>query len=225
MDVKKSSRPLWAVRVILTALLAGFLLWVWPGYLVHDEYISGTYSGNYEPAQLLPNTVVTQYFVPQMPHLEVIQLAVIFDDGNPAAAGEKVEFVLCEESGREIYSEEIPLGQMESGHYYDINVHQRVKVNQKYYWMLVSPAGEEACLQMMYTNHKEDQPPENTLFLVDDMELNGIAQTVSQYVYLSHPDKIIIIGGYWTGAVLVYIICMDIADRFLAGSGKKKASA
>lgn len=211
--MKKKPWQLWSVRCILTVLLIGFVLWTWPGYLAHDYYVSETFSGHYETTETLSNySVITQYFVPQKTHLASIQFAAIFNEEN--VENEKVEFVLYEESGREIFSEEILLEQIENGSYHDINVNKRVTVNEKYYWVLVGPETESVNFEVMYTNYVEDQSPDNTLFLLNDEQVNEGAQTISQYTYLVHPDKVIIIGEYWTGAVLAYIICMDVVNRF-----------
>lgn len=213
-------RGIWAARCILTVLLAGCMLGVWPGYLVHDDYVSRTISDRSEAADVpAPRSAVTQYFVPRQGHMARMEFAVLFDEEK--AGDSAVRFALCEESGREIFSREILLEQMESGMYYGIRIDRPLKAGGTYSWTLVSPDAEDIGFQVMYTNHLDDQAPENTLFLLGEEQYGEIAQTVSQYTYRTHPDKIIILGKYWLGAVLAYIVCMDMVNR-LAEAGRKK---
>lgn len=209
----KGLRVIWAIRCILTVALVGFILCVWPGYLAHDYYVSRTFSERHEPTDvLLPQSVAVQYFVPQRSHMTGIEFALLFNEEK--AGNETVRFILCEESGREIFSQEIMLEQMGSGCYYNVEIDERLKAGETYFWALTGPDAEDIELQIMYTNHLTDQAQENTLFLLNDVQYGEISQTISQYTYLIHSDKIIIIGEYWAGAVLVYIICMDIVSRF-----------
>lgn len=215
MKMKKRPWGIWAVKGVLTVALIICILCVWPGYLIHDEYVSESKSARYEPTYVLaPGDVTAQYFVPQRSHMSGIDLAIIFDDKY--ARDESIRFVLREESGQEILSRDIMLEQVESGCYYTVEIDKKLNADETYYWELVVPDTENLDLQIMYTNHLTDQAAENTLFLLNDEkygDYGDITQSVSQYVYLSHPDKIIIIGQYWAGAVLIYIICMDIVSR------------
>ena len=106
------------------------------------------------------------------------------------------------------------LEQMESDEYYKVEIREWLKKGTTYYWILVSPDDESAELQVMYTNHRADQAPENTLFLMNDEQYGETSQSVSQYIYFTHADKIVIIGQYWMWAVLVYIICMEMVSCF-----------
>lgn len=217
----KKQRVLWAVRCILTVLLIGFILWAWPGYLAHDYFVSRTFSERYEHTDILPSqSVMTQYFVPQRSHMCGIEFAIIFNEAK--VEDETARFVLCEGSGREILSREIPLKRMGSGFYYEIEVNKRLNAGETYYWELIYPDADDIGFQVMYTNHLADQAPENTLFLLNDEQYGDITQTISQYKYLVHPDKIIIICNYWMTTVLVYVICMDIVSRFSGPKQVKK---
>lgn len=216
MKMDKRQRVIRVVKGVLTVSLIIFILCAWPGYLVYDEDVSVTDSARYEPTDVLtPGDVAAQYFVPQRSHMSGIGFAILFDEAN--AGDETIRFVLCEESGQEIFSRDIMLGQMESGWYYRVKIDRQLKAGETYCWKLAVPDAEDLDLQIMYTNHLTDQAAENTLFLLNDGEYGDygdITQSVSQYIYRRHPDKIIIIGEYWTGAVLIYIICMDIVSRF-----------
>lgn len=219
--MNKRSRRILAVKCVLTVSLVAFILCVWPGYLFHEEYVSRTFCDRYEPSEiLLPGDAATQYFVPQRSFLAGIEFMVHFKEAYTGSG--TVRFVLCEESGREIFSQDIILEQMESDEYYKVEIRERLKEGAVYYWTLVSPDDERAELQVMYTGHMADQAPENTLFLMNDEQYGETSQTVSQYTYFIHPDKVIIIGGYWMGAVLVYLVGMDIATRIF---GREKDNA
>lgn len=213
MKMNKRSRCILAVKCILTVSLIVLILCIWPGYLFHEEYVSRTFCDRYEPSDiLLPGDAATQYFVPQRSYLSEIEFIVLFNESY--AGNGEVRFILCEESGREIFSQEIMLEQMESDEYYKVEIRERLKKGTTYYWILVSPDDESAELQVMYTNHRADQASENTLFLMNDEQYGETSQSVSQYIYFTHADKIVIIGQYWMWAVLVYIICMEMVSRF-----------
>ena len=224
MKTEQRKRSLWIVRGILTISLIGFVLWAWPGYLAHDYYVSKTSSVRHEGTDILPDySIVILYFVPQKTHLADIQFAVLFEEEN--VENEEITFILCEESGKEIFSKVIRLDEMESGRYYDVKYIWRLRTDQVYYWELVGSETANVNLRMMYTSYEEDQASENTLFLLNENQVGESTQTISQYTYLVHPDKIVIIGGYWMGLVMVYIICMDVATRLLAGKRESAFSA
>lgn len=212
-EMSKRTWIIWGIKAVLTVALIAFILCVWPGYLAYDLYVSRTLSERYEASDtLIPGSIVTQYFVPQRSHMSAIEFAVIFNEEN--VGSETVQFILCEESGREIFSEDIALDQMDSGCYYTVDIKKSLKEGRTYYWTLVCPDAENVGLQLMYTNHLTDQAPENSLLLLNEEQYGDITQTISQYTYHVHADKIVIIGTYWMGAILVYIICMDIVSRF-----------
>lgn len=205
----------WIAKGILTILLLLFMWSVYPGYVFHDNYLSTTASNRSVATEVLSDSVlVTQYFTPQLPYLISIQIVAQFDE--TAMREETLIFSVCEENGKMLCSYDIQLEEMESGMYYDVLVDLKVKPGEVYYWSLTAPA-EEACeWKLMYTNYIEDQAPENSLFLVGDNQYGGEnSQTVSQYNYRSHFDKSVIIAGWWMSGILVYIICLEIADRML----------
>lgn len=160
-------------------------------------------------------SMLEQHFVPRQTYLKGVQFAAVFEEGN--VDNQEISFLLCEESGKEIFSKAVRLDEMESGHYYQVEVDRRLKTDQAYYWALVGPGTAGVDFQLMYTNHVEDQAPENTVLILNENQVGENAQTISQYTYVVHPDKVIIIGGYWMGAVLVYIICMDVVTRIFRG--------
>lgn len=214
MKTEKKIWRLWAARGILTILFIGFALCAWPGYLAHDSYISKTNSIHYECTDTLSeHSMVMQYFVPQKTYLRAVQIAVSFEEAN--TENEKIEFILWEGSGKSIFSKTLLLEEMESDCYYEIVVNQWVKTGQEYCWAIVGPETDRVGLQAMYTDHPDDQAVENMRMLLNDDQAGENMQTISQYVYYVHPDRVIVIGGFWLGAFLIYIICMDLAARFL----------
>ncbi len=221
----KRLRIIWMIRVILTLLLIGFILGVWPGYLVHDLYVSRTMSELYESTEVLaPRSVVTQYFVPQRGHLSAIEFAVLFD--KTKVKGETLRFSIYNEAGEEIFSQDIKLERMKSESYYKVHIDGKLNAGETYCWVIECPDAGDIGLKAMYTNHLANQAPENALFLLDNEkygDYGDITKSISQYTYLIHPDKIEIIGEYWAGAVLAYIICMDILSRF-SGDGNDRTA-
>lgn len=214
MKTEKRKCRLWLAEGILTILLMGFMLCAWPGYLAHDSYVSKTNSIHYKCTDILSDhCVMIQHFVPQKTYLSGIQFAVSFEGADTEHA--EVEFILCEGSGKELFSETLRLEEMESDCYYEVEVDRWVKAGREYYWAIVSPETDRAGFRVMYTDHIEDQAPENSMVLLNDSPVGENVQTISQYVYYVHPDRVIVFGGYWMGAILVYIICMDLAARFL----------
>ena len=202
----------WIAKGILTIILLVFMWSAYPGYGFHTLYLSDTASHRYVTSEAISNTVMTQYFTPILPYLESIQLAVEFNEEYETE--EKVTFVLCKETGKELFSCEIPLKDMESNLYYEVKVNQRLKTGEVYYWSLTTPIDEAYDWKPMYTEYPEDQEPENVRFLVGDNAYGSSeAQTISRYVYYDHHDKVVIIGGFWAGALLAYIVGLEIINR------------
>lgn len=216
MKAEHRKQALWIARGVLTIILIGFVLWAWPGYLAHERFVSQTSSVHHESTDVFPAYgMAEQHFIPQKTYLAGIQFAAYFEEQS--VENEEAIFLLCDESGKEIFSSAIKLDEMVSGSYYEVKFGRWLKTDQEYCWKIVGPAAADVNFQLMYTNHVEDQAPENTLFILNGNQVGENTQTVSQYVYFIHPDKVIVIGGYWMGSVLVYIICMDILTRIFRG--------
>lgn len=217
-------RIILVIKVILTALLIGFCFSAWPGYLIHDLYQSRTLSERYEPTEeLAPQSIVTQYFVPQRSHLSAIEFAILFDQKK--IKDEAIRFLVYDAAGEEILSRDIMLDQMESENYYKVHIEEKLNAGETYSWVIECPDADNIGLKIMYTNHLGDQAPENALFLLNNEkygDYGDVTKSISQYTYLIHLDKIEIIGKYWAGALLVYIICLDILSRF---AGEKQMGA
>lgn len=208
-----NTKIIWGIRGLLTIVLIVFCLGVWPGYFIHDFYLSKTSSVHGELTQILENgELVVQYFIPQATHLGSIQFVLSYEEEK--AEEQILTFLLCEENGKEILTKEVPIKEIKRKLYYDMPVNKRLKPGQIYYWALVMPADLDASCSVMYTNVVEDQAPENLYFTINDQLSGGeTAQTVSQYNYYAHPDKAVILGVYWISAFLVYLVALEIVDR------------
>lgn len=210
----KKNALLWVIRGILTAVLILFMSLSWPGFTFHNHYLSKTLSEECVTTEVLWNHIMaTQYFIPQLPHLESIQIAAEYNE--ELKDHDFMTFLLCDESGKILVNKDYMLQEVSNGSYFEIPVNKKLKPGKTYYWSLVSPEDEKCQWRVMYTEYLERQAPENSLFLVGENGYGGEnAQTVSQYNYKIHLDKSVILAGYWLTAVLVYIVCLEMANRF-----------
>lgn len=219
---KKMSKAEMICKGILTLLLIIAELSIWPGYLVHDSYLSASYSEYAvfsEP--VTEETEITQYFQPLYSKLDQLEFVLGF---NQEAAGDrKVHFALYDENGTEMMSREIALSDMTSERYYVMPIEKILSTKKIYHWTLTVPENSGCDIRFMYGEHGGGMAPENVR-----LERNGYlfgaedAQATAQYVYKIHPDKIVIIGGYWLGNVLIYLLLMEAVDRVLKKLSKEK---
>ncbi len=207
---------------ILTLLLIIAELSIWPGYLVHDSYLSASYSEYAvfsEP--VTEETEITQYFQPLYSQMD--QLEFVLEFNQEAAGDRKVRFALYDENGTEMMSREIALSDMTSERYYVMPIEKTLSTKKIYHWTLTVPENSGCDIRFMYGEHGGGMAPENVR-----LERNGYlfgaedAQATAQYVYKIHPDKIVIIGGYWLGNVLIYLLLMEAVDRVLKKLSKEK---
>lgn len=212
----KNKKALWVIRAILTGILAAAMLAVWPGYAVYEQYISETNSYHCtETEPLAGSEKISQYFVPQMSMLDEIEIAVQYNE--PKAQKETIRFEVCCESGECILATDIELEQIPNGGYYGIEIGKRVKKGEIYYWTITAPKKEDCQLTVMYTENLAYQAVENTYVTKGDERYGTEAvKTVSQYVYRVHPDKAVILGNYWTVFLIVWLVCLEMADRIWA---------
>lgn len=219
---KKMSKAEMICKGILTLLLIIAELSIWPGYLVHDSYLSASYSEYAvfsEP--VTEETEITQYFQPLYSKLDQLEFVLGF---NQETAGDrKVRFALYDENGTEMMSREIALNDMTSERYYVMPIEKTLSTKKIYHWTLTVPENSGCDIRFMYGEHGGGMAPENVR-----LERNGYlfgaedAQATAQYVYKIHPDKIVIIGGYWLGNVLIYLLLMEAVDRVLKKLSKEK---
>ena len=219
---KKMSKAEMICKGILTLLLIIAELSIWPGYLVHDSYLSASYSEYAvfsEP--VTEETEITQYFQPLYSKLDQLEFVLGF---NQEAAGDrKVRCALYDENETEMMSREIALSDMMSERYYVMPIEKTLSTKKIYHWTLTVPENSGCDIRFMYGEHGGGMAPENVR-----LERNGYlfgaedAQATAQYVYKIHPDKIVIIGGYWLGNVLIYLLLMEAVDRVLKKLSKEK---
>lgn len=212
-----------AIKGILTLILFLFCLSVWPGYLIHDYDLSRTISEGALFTEVLKDSdIIIQYFSPQKVLLSDIEFAIDYEEQNK---GEILLFTLCNEEGKELFSCSIPMEEIEAGSYYSVPVRQRLKVGEIYYWSLSAPEGWRGGCRLMYTPIVANQALENL-----HMEVSGqlydpeTYQSVSQYNYIVHKDKAVIAGTYWTGAIVLYLIMMELIDRLFQYIYKKRSA-
>ena len=219
---KKMSKAEMICKGILTLLLIIAELSIWPGYLVHDSYLSASYSEYAvfsEP--VTEETEITQYFQPLYSQMD--QLEFVLEFNQEAAGDRKVRFALYDENETEMMSREIALSDMMSERYYVMPIEKTLSTKKIYHWTLTVPENSGCDIRFMYGEHGGGMAPENVR-----LERNGYlfgaedAQATAQYVYKIHPDKIVIIGGYWLGNVLIYLLLMEAVDRVLKKLSKEK---
>lgn len=219
---KKMSKAEMICKGILTLLLIIAELSIWPGYLVHDSYLSASYSEYAvfsEP--IMEETEITQYFQPLYSRLD--QLEFVLGFAQEAVGDRKVRFALYDENGIEMMSREIALSDMTSERYYVMPIEKTLSTKKTYHWTLTVPENSDCDIRFMYGEHSGGMAPENVR-----LERNGEpfgaedAQATARYTYEIHPDKIVIIGGYWLGNALIYLLLMEVVDRVLKKLSKEK---
>ena len=201
------------LMVVLTILMILLELSFWPGYLVHD-YITNKSDSSYgsNGFAVTAETSITQYFIPQMKWLGSVDIVAAFNE--EIVGDEKLNFTIYSETGKEIFNREIPISEMEDGIYYTIPVKKKLKVGEQYHWTIESTTELPYDWQLILSEDKTGIAPENTF-----LEVNGIqnigeeAQTVSQYSYYIHKDKVVIIATCWCGTFLVYLICLEALQK------------
>lgn len=217
----KNEKALRIVRIILTVLLVVAMLAVWPGYATYELYVSKTNSYHCtETEPLAGGEKVSQYFVPQMSILHSIEIAVQYDEEK--TRDETIRFQVCSESGECIFEADFPLSQIPNGGYYGIEIGKHVKVGETYYWSVIAPQNEACQMTVMYTETLVYQAAENA-YVTKGEERYGTeaVQTVSQYIYRVHPDKAVIVGNYWTVFAIIWLVCLELANRLFAKYNQK----
>lgn len=219
---KKMSKAELICKGILTLLLIVAELAIWPGYLVHDSYMSASYSEYAvfsEP--ILEETEITQYFQPLYSKLDQLEFVLGFN--QEAAGDQKIRFCLYDEKGTEMMSQEIAFSDMTAERYYTLPIGKTLSTRKIYHWTLTVPENSGCDIRFMYGEHGNGMAPENVR-LERNGELFGAedAQATVRYTYEIHPDKIVIIGGYWMGNALIYLLLLEVVDRVLKKLSKEK---
>lgn len=218
MKTPDSSLQKRAAKIILSLALIIYCLMVWPGYLAHDYYTSTTNSSFSQLSeQLEGSSVIEQYFTPQFSHLYEIQFAVSYDDSSECEG--YYTFLLYNENGKKIMEKAIPAEEVGSQLYYEVPVRRILNPKDTYCWKLIIPENAPENFQALYTENTETRALENRKMLINGENTDGEnAQTISQYVYLSHADKALILGTYWCCGIIVYLILSECVNRLYAGT-------
>lgn len=210
-DVEKH-QPIWiGIRVLLSAGLVLFCLSVWPGYAFHTYLTVTKYTNQViQTPWLSAGDVVQQYFYPQYSRLSKINMAFIFDEN--AATGEYVIFEIKDKKGESICRREIYFNQIRSDCYFDIDVGgQKLKPHEEYMWTLALPSGGAMEYSVMCQTAEDIVSVENQTLWINGEDTQSNA--LNLYEYWKHLDKATIIGGFWTGALLVYLILLEVIGR------------
>lgn len=202
----------WLLAGVLGVMAVLFMLSVWPGYFLHREYVSETISdGCGESEALTEGLFVRQSFVPQYGRLANIQIAVVYEEG--AAEGVRLMFELLDEQGNTVFSQDIPLQEIPSAQYYEVEINRTVEQGEEYFWQLTPVNPGESRIRIMYTENEQYQAAENRQLLCAGREM-GNGQAVVQYGYRIHMERLHI-AEIWLGTILVYLVLLELLHRFL----------
>lgn len=211
-----------AVKALLTVGLIVFCTGVWPGYLIHTYQVEALFTSDIAEMQWLSTgDVVQQLFSPVHGRLAKIRAAVEFDES--AAEEEYLNFTLWDENEKHICNKKIYFNQIESGHYFDITVNKKLDPQKEYVWTLT--LGEPTDLQyaVLCTYDIDGNAQENHTLLINGEDTGSNA--VNMYEYYAHYDKAVILGGFWTGAALVWLLLLELTDRAEGFFERKKNGA
>lgn len=209
----KNSRYGWiwlGLKLLLAGALAAFCAGVWPGYLIHTYKMAERYTADIrQTPPLSAGDVAAQYFCPEDSRLSMIKLALAFDES--AVEEEYLLFELQDEDGVRICSNRIYFEQIENGCYFDVAVDRKLKPGKTYVWTLSMP--EETALKyaVLCTGDAAGNALENQVLLIDGEAVEENA--INQYEYYAYYDKAVIIGGFWVGALLVFLMLLELTDR------------
>lgn len=201
----------WTVlKVLLTVGLVIFCLGVWPGYLIHTYWTADLHTSDISQTQLLATgDIVRQYFLPEDSWLSKIKIALVFDESE--VNGEILNFTLVDDTGRDICSREIYFNEIEDSSYFDIAVEEKLNPGSEYMWSLTMHEPTTFQYAVLCTGDVNGNARENRSLSVNGADTQRNA--VNQYVYYAHYDKAVIIGGFWAGAVLVWLLLLELTDR------------
>ena len=208
-----------AVRVLLTLLLVSFCLGVWPGYLFHTYKKENRYTTNvFQSVSLKPGESAKQWFVPADKWISRISLAVAYDEQY--GTEDRFTFAIKDEQGKTILEEELYFGEIENGSFCSISVDQKVKPNKLYCWQLFVPEDIQSECAILCTEDTNGNAVENRELYIADVQ--SVGNALNQYEYYAHRDKVVIIGGYWAGALMVYLFLLELVHRLEEAVWRKK---
>lgn len=211
MRENEKYRWIWlGLKALFTVGLTVFCAGVWPGWLIHTYKTAELYTGDiWQTPWLSTGDTALQYFYPEDSRLSRIKIALAFDES--VAQGAYLIFEIQDENGGQVCNQEIFFDQIESGCYFDVAVEEKVKTGGEYAWMLSLP--DEAWLEyaVLCTGDAAGNAVENQVLLINGEDAGGNA--INQYEYYAHYDKAVVIGGFWLGALLVWMVLLEFTDR------------
>lgn len=204
-------RWIWlGLKVLLTVGLVVFCAGVWPGWLIHTYKMAELYTEDISQTPWLSaGDVALQYFYPEDSRLSKMKIALAFDES--AVEGEYLILEIQDETGGRICSREIYFDQIESGCYFDVVVEEKVRPGGEYAWALSLPDEAQLEYAVLCTGDAAGNAVENRVLLINGEDVGGNA--INQYEYYAHYDKAVIIGGFWVGALLVWLVLLELTDR------------
>lgn len=209
MKQRKKNRMTGA-RIALTLLLICFCAGVWPGYLFHTFETENRYTTNvFESVSIKAGESAKQWFVPRDKWISRIKLAVVYDDR--VLDDDRFQFAILDEQGKTVMEEELYFSNIENGGFFSVSVDQKVKPDKMYCWKLFMPEDARITCSLLCTEDTNGNAVENRTLDIADSQSVGSA--LNQYEYYAHHDKMVIIGGYWAGAVVIYLLLLEVVHR------------
>lgn len=209
MREKKIVKWRW-IKILLTVGLVVFCLGIWPGYLIHTYQMVDLYPSNVSQTQWLSTgDVVKQYFVPVKSRISKIEMALEFD--KSVVSDEYLDFTILNDAGTSICSKEIFFSQINESHFFDIVVKEKFDPGHEYVWTLTMSEPTGLQYAVLCADDINGYVTENKALLINEEDTHGGA--VNMYEYYEHYDKVVIIGGFWTGAILVWLLLLEFTDR------------
>lgn len=207
---EKTHINIWFVlKVILSVGLAIFCFGVWPGHLIHTDRAIELYTGNTRPSQWLTSEdTAQQYFSPENSWLSRIKAAIVFD---MTVDDEYLNFTLWDGKGKSICTRKIYFSQIVSGGYFDIPINKKLVQGGEYVWTLTLPATFDLQYAVLITDDAAHNAQEDISLVIND--LNTPYSAVNMYFYYTYFDKAEIIGGFWFGAFIIWLLLLELTDR------------
>lgn len=198
------------IKALLTGGLVVFCLGAWPGYLIHTYQTVDLYPQNvWQTPWLSTGDVAEQSFSPVYSRLQRIKAAVAFDESM--VTEEYLQFTLYDDTDKKVYTKKIYFKKIHNRLYFDIVVEKKLDPRREYTWTLTMPDATGLQYALLYTEDTSGTIQENSVLSINAESTQGNA--VNQYDYYAHYDKTTIVGKYWAGAVLIWILLLELTDR------------